>query len=349
MSGSAGRRLISGSCACCGVDVHCHVVPRHFPPAMQGRSRGWPSMEAASECHATVMIDNKPYRTVSDACWVAARRIEEMDKAGIAVQALSAMPELFGYWLDADIAHELVRHVNDVIADLVREGQGRFVGLAGVALQDTDLAIAELHRAMNELGFCGVQISSNVNGKVIGDPQFFPFFAEAERLGAAVFVHAVRPTGMDRVIGPAALQQALGYPTDVGLAAASAITGGLLTQFPRLKIAFSHGAGTLMSLLPRLEQAYHTFPALQETIAQSPAELARKLYVDSLVFDTATLQRLVTVFGEDRVLIGTDFPFNFREADPVARIEAAFGQKDVREKLVFSNARTFLALDEASK
>jgi aminocarboxymuconate-semialdehyde decarboxylase len=304
-------------------------------------------MVTTETCHATVVIDEKPYRTVSDACWVAERRLAEMDSAGIKIQALSPMPELFGYWIDSQSACDLIRYVNDSIASLVAEGQGRFVGLGGVPLQDTDLAISELQRVVGELSFRGVEIGSNINGVVIGDPKFHPFFAEAEKLGAAVFVHGVRPAGMDRLVGPAPLQQVLGYPTDVGLAAASAITGGLLQKFPKLQMAFSHGGGTLASLLPRLEQGYAAFPALKEIMPDPPSALARRLYVDSLVFDTDMLRRLVTVFGEDRVMIGTDYPFNFRENEPVARIEEAFADAALRERLIHANARAFLGLDEA--
>ncbi|WP_117196006.1 amidohydrolase family protein [Rhizobium terrae] len=342
----ATGRFKSG-CGCGGIDVHCHVVPAQFPLAPGGASiRGWPSMTPVSDCHATVIIDEKPYRAVSDACWVAERRLEEMDRSGIEIQALSPMPELFGYWIDAKPAKDLVRHVNDVIAALVAEGKGRFVGLGGLPMQDIDLAIAELHRIVGELGFRGVEIGSNINGVAIGDPRFHPFFAEAEKLGAAVFVHAVRPAGMDRLVGPAPLQQVLSYPTDVGLAAASVITGGLLLKFPKLRIAFSHGGGTFASLLPRLEQGYSAFPAIREIMPEAPSAQARRLYVDTLVFDKDTLQRTVSIFGEDRVLLGTDYPFNFREKEPVGRIGEAFTDTGLRGRLTFANARAFLALDE---
>ncbi|MDR6820351.1 aminocarboxymuconate-semialdehyde decarboxylase [Neorhizobium sp. 2083] len=334
-------------CNCRGIDVHCHVVPARFPEVAGGHSVcGWPSMIAADDCHATVVIDDKPYRTVNNACWVAERRLAEMDRAGIQIQALSPMPELFGYWIETDAACDLVRYVNDSIATLVAEGRGRFVGLGGLPLQDIELSIKELHRIVGELGFSGVEIGSNINGVVIGDPRFHPFFAEAEKLGAAVFVHAVRPAGMDRLVGPAPLQQVLGYPTDVGLAAASVITGGLLQTFPKLRIAFSHGAGTFASLLPRLEQGYLAFPAVKDIMPEPPSAQARRLYVDSLVFDAETLRRLVAIFGEDRVLLGTDYPFNFREKEPVARIKEAFADASLLERLTFANAIAFLGLDE---
>jgi aminocarboxymuconate-semialdehyde decarboxylase len=348
MGKSAGRAgQWRSACGCVGVDVHCHVVPSQFPsPPGGGALAGWPSMRPAQACHATVVIDQKPYRTISDACWVAERRIEEMDRAGIAVQALSPMPELFGYWIEAEPASDLVRHVNDVIADMVRHGGGRFVGLGGLPMQDLDLAMAELHRVITDLGFRGVEIGSNINGVPIGDPRFHPFFAEAERLGAAVFVHAVRPAGMDRLVGPAALQQVLAYPSDVGFAVASVITGGLLSKFPRLRIAFSHGGGTFASLLPRLEQGRQVFAAIGESMPERPSEVARKLYVDALVFDRDMLRRVISVFGESQVMIGTDYPFNFCERDPIGRIAEAFDDEGLREALVFRNALTFLGLDE---
>lgn len=349
--GFAGRTRgrFERNCACCGIDIHCHVVPSRFPSTPGGRViKGWPSMTPVVDCHATVVIDDKPYRTIGDACWVAERRIEEMDKAGIQIQALSPMPELFGYWIEAEAADGLNRHVNDVIATMVEQGRGRFVGLGGVPLQDIDLAIRELQRIMAQPGFHGVEIGSNINGIAIGDPHFHPFFAEAEKLGAAVFVHAVRPAGMDRLVGPAPLQQVLAYPTDVGLAAASVITGNLLSHFPSLRIAFSHGGGTFSSLLPRLEQGYATFPALKESLIEPPSTQAKRLYADTLVFDPETLRRVISVFGEDKVMVGTDYPFNFRDKDPLASIDAALANQAGRERLYFANALTFLAIEEVS-
>jgi aminocarboxymuconate-semialdehyde decarboxylase len=303
-------------------------------------------MVAAGGCQRTVVVNGRNYRTVNDACWSVARRLEDMDRMGISLQALSPMPELFSYWMDAEAADDLLRYVNDTIAAMTEEGQGRLVGLGAVALQDLDRAMTELRRMMQELGFAGVEIGSNVNGVAIGDQRFWPFFEEAERLGAAVFVHAVRPAGMDRLVGPGQLQQVLAYPTDVGLAAASCITSGLIDRFPRLRIAFSHGGGTLASLLPRLRQGWTVFPQLTETIARDPADLARCLWYDTLVYDAPTLRHLASAFGQDRLLIGTDYPFNFHEKQPVARLEEAFADAALRAQIASTNAARFLNLGE---
>jgi aminocarboxymuconate-semialdehyde decarboxylase len=100
-----------------------------------------------------------------------------------------------------------------------------------------------------------------------------------------VFVHALKPAGVERLVGPEKLLPALAYPTDVGLAAASVLTSNLIGRHPALKMAFSHGGGTLASLLPRLEQARKVFPALRDAMPDSPSEQARRLFYDTLVFD----------------------------------------------------------------
>jgi aminocarboxymuconate-semialdehyde decarboxylase len=159
-----------------------------------------------------------------------------------------------------------------------------------------------------------------------------------------VFVHALKPTGMDRLVGPAPLQQVLAYPTDVGLAAASAITGKLLLRRPRLRIAFSHGGGTLAALLPRLQQGWTVFPALADAIEVAPAEQARRMYYDTLVFDPAMLRMLVATFGAERLMLGSDYPFNFHERAPVERVAAAGFDAIVTAQLVQRNAEAFLGL-----
>lgn len=332
----------------CGIDVHAHVVPERFPAYLGSKAPAqWPSTAAAPDagglCHRQVMIAGKNYRTVSEKCWSVERRLADLPAMGLAHQAISPMPELLSYWMEAPDAQQLLRFLNEQIATMAAESGGVLVGLGAVPLQDIDLAIAELRYAVETLGFAGVEIGSNVNGTPIGDARFDPFFAACEALDAAVFVHALKPTGMDRLVGPAPLQQVLAYPTDVGLAAASVITGNLLTRHPRLRIAFSHGGGTLAMLLPRLQQGWSVFPALKEQLRESPTEQARKLFYDTLVFDPPTLARLVALFGESQLLIGTDYPFNFHERAPLDQIAAAGLDAAATARLGDGNARRFLA------
>ena len=339
-------------CAACGIDIHAHVVPEHFP-AYLGRKvpSPWPSTAAAPDakglCHRHVMIAGKHYRTVSEQCWSAPRRLADLPAMGLATQVVSPMPELLSYWLDIADAKELIRFLNEQTAAICAESNGQLLGLAAVPLQDVDAAIAELRHAKEALGLVGVELGSHVNGTPLADARHDAFFEACTALDLPVFVHALKPTGMDRLVGPAPLEQVLGYSTDVGLAAAAAITGGLLLRHPRLRIAFSHGGGTLAMLLPRLQQGWKTFPALAESIAEAPAEQAKRLFFDTLVYDAPTLKHLRATFGERALMLGTDYPFNFHEPRPLARLEEAGFDSATQQALAFGNARRFLGLEPA--
>jgi aminocarboxymuconate-semialdehyde decarboxylase len=329
-------------CAC-GIDVHSHVVPENFPAYLGSKAPAdWPSMAAAQPCHRSVMIAGRNYRTVVDKCWDAAKRLQDLPAMGLALQVVSPMPELLSYWMAGGDAQQLLRYLNDQIAGMVAEGGGALAGLGAVPLQDMDLALGELEYAVQTLGLAGVEVGSNVNGVAIGAPQFDAFFEACEALGAAVFVHALRPAGMERLVGPPPLQQVLGYPGDVGLAAASAITTNLLVRRPNLRIAFSHGGGTFASLLPRLQQGWEVFPALKESIVEAPRIQAARLFYDTLVFDGPTLRHLAATFGDTQLMVGTDYPFNFHDPTPVGRIEAAGFDAEAVAQLVHRNAERFL-------
>lgn len=328
------------------IDIHTHVVPETFP-AYAGRrvDAAWPSTAPAQACHRHVMLKGAVYRTVSDRAWDVAARCADMDAQRVGRQVLSPMPELLSYWLDADDGAALCRYLNEQIATMVLRAPARFFGLGAVPLQDVERAIVELEHAVRTLGLAGVEIGTNVEGVVLGDPSLEPFFAAAEQLGAAIFVHPLRPSGMDRLVGPPLLQQVLAFPGEGGLAAASLITAGTLERHPALRIALSHGGGTLAALLPRLRHGWATFPALRDRLAADPAETARRFWIDSLVYEGETLRRLLDRFGDTQVTVGSDFPFAIADKDPVGRIEALGLDAMAQARLLCGNALRWLGAD----
>ncbi len=326
------------------IDIHTHVVPETFPPyAGQGTDIPWPSMADAHACHKHVMIQGKVYRTVSDGCWSVPRRIEDMGAMQVARQAISPMPELLSYWLPLDDAKAMLRYLNEQIAAMIARAPDRFIGLGAVPLQDIDAALLELEYLMKKLRFSGVEIASHVNGVSIGDARFEPFFAAAERLGAAIFVHALRPAGQDRIVG-AFPEQAVCFPGDIGLAAASMITGGIAARHPKLRIAFSHGGGVMSILLPRLVHAWNVFPKARESLAESPATTARRFYYDQLVFDPAAVGFLIESFGAAQIVVGTDYPFALGDTHPMKTLELAEIRGETLVAITSTNAKRFLAL-----
>jgi aminocarboxymuconate-semialdehyde decarboxylase len=331
------------------IDIHTHVVPERFPPyAGKGKDVPWPSMADADACHKHVMILGKLYRTVTDGSWSVPRRIEQMSEMRVNRQALSPMPELLSYWLPLADAKVLIRYLNEQIAEMIALAPERFVGLGAVPLQDTESSVRELEFVMKELKFSGAEIASHVNGVSIGDARFAPFFAAAERLGAAIFVHALRPAGQDRIVG-AFPEQAVCFPGDVALACASMITGGIASRHPKLRMAFSHGGGTMSILMPRLVHAWNVFPKAKESLKESPAAIARRFYYDELVFDPEAVRFLVKQFGASQILVGTDYPFALGEANPLGLLEKAALDVATVSAITSGNAKRFLGLPEGSR
>jgi aminocarboxymuconate-semialdehyde decarboxylase len=326
------------------IDVHNHVVPEQFPKyAGKGANVPWPSMADAHACHKHVMISGKVYRTVADGCWSAPRRIEDMGKMGVARQAISPMPELLSYWLPLDDAKVMVRYLNDQIAEMVAQAPQRFVGLGAVPLQDGDAAFLELEYVMKTLKFAGVELASHVNGTSIGDPRFAPFFEACDQMGAAVFVHALRPAGMERLVG-AFSEQAVLFPNEIAIACSSMITGGIAARHPKLRIAFSHGGGTMPILLPRLVHAWNMVQKTKESLPESPAVTAKRFFYDNVLFDSASVKFLVERFGASQVLVGSDYPFALGEKDPLGRLRNAGLDEETVSLIGSANAKRFLGL-----
>jgi len=308
----------------CGIDIHTHVVPEHFP-SYRGRSDApaWPSMVHDGCGHAGIMIAGKLFRTVDEATWSAPRRIADMAAMGIRRQLLSPMPELLSYWLPLDDAVALLEHVNATIAAIAAEHPARFIGMGAVPLQDVDRAIAMLRSNRERLGLRAVEIGSNVDGVPIGDPRFEPFFAAAVDLDIAIFVHALRAAGRERLVGPPMLEQIVGFPGETALAVASLVTGGILARHPRLRIAFSHGGGGIALTLARIEHFWRELPRFAETLVESPRITACRAYYDLTVFDPAVVRFLADSFGTSQLLLGSDYPFGAYETAPVELLRRA--------------------------
>jgi aminocarboxymuconate-semialdehyde decarboxylase len=297
------------------IDMHAHIIPEHFPPAASRASAGrWPSMDHFEPGRAHVMIAGQNFRTVHAGNWDVERRLADMDGASVNAQAISCLPELMSYWFTPEDGLEMNRYVNDYILEMCHKAPTRFFGLAGVPLQDPDLAAKEL-AAVKAAGHAGIEIGSNVLGVSLGDKRFVGFFQECERLGLAVFVHALHPTFLDRI--GEALANAIGFPTDTGLTIASLIQGGTADRVPDLRIAFSHGGGTFPFMLPRYHNgwagSWGEAPPARPTHGSDPAAVARRFYYDTLVFDARPLRYLVEEIGASQLVIGTDYPYVTQE------------------------------------
>lgn len=331
------------------VDAHAHLLPRDYPadaPAC------FPRMEPVDGSTARTLLFGSTRFRARDVFFDAERRVEEMDSSAVDVEVLTPMPPLLNYGLPTPDGLGLARHVNEFTAELCRYEPSRLVGFGMVPLQDPEAAASEL-AAIRDQGLRGVEIASNVLGASIGEERFLPFFVEAERLGLAVFVHAM-PTATDRLPSTARGTYVVGI--EGALAAASLVTGGTAARCPDLRIAFSHAAGGFPLMLPRAQYFWNGSwneeqPVPERAIAPndgpSPLEYARRFYYDSLVFDHRAIRLLVDLLGADRLLVGSDFPAMPRE-DPAGRTLRAMGLAPaVLDEITWRNAFRWLGIDAA--
>lgn len=297
------------------VDFHTHIIPEDLPNfAEKYQGDRWPVLHRTCTCGANIMVAGKVFREVTDQVWDPAKRIQDMERENVDIQVLSPIPVTFSYWAPAEEAEVMARIQNDFIAETVRQNPQRFIGLGTVPLQNTDLAIREMDRCMNELGLKGIEIGTNVNGNNLDDPSLIGFFEMAEKWEVPLFIHPWETLGRERMPRHN-LMYTVGMPSETSLAAASLILGGVIEKFPRLKICFAHGGGSFPFILPRLDKGWKVWPHLR-LIEQPPSFYAKNFYFDSLVNDPLCVQYMVERFGHDKILTGSDYPFLLREVPP---------------------------------
>jgi aminocarboxymuconate-semialdehyde decarboxylase len=328
------------------VDFHAHIIPGNFPDFEEkyGDNR-FPTLQHTCDCGAEIYKDGKSFRKLDDNAWDPEKRIAQMDEEGIDVQVLSPIPVTFTYWADAEKCLELSKAQNDFIASVVAEYPNRFAGLGTVPLQDADLAIAEMERAINELGLKGIEIGSNANGKTLDDPEILRFIEAAAKMDVPIFVHPWATVGVERMPRHN-FMYSIGMPSETALAAASLIFSGILEKHPNLKICFSHGGGSFPYVLARIDQAWESWPSIRTT-EEKPSHYAQKLYFDTLVYDPKNLQFMIDKFGTDKLMAGSDYPFVLREVPSGKVVDAMDNLSDEdRKKMLGENAIQFLGLNK---
>ena len=239
-------------------------------------------------------------------------RLRDMDAQGVQVQALSS-------WLGLlSLGVEAAQRFNDALARVVAGHPDRFVGLALAPMGDPPKAAAELDRAVKELGMVGVGIASNVNGTNLDAKEFGPFWAKVQELDIPVFIHPANVLGADRLENWY-LNNFIGNVTDTAVAAGSIIFGGVFQEFPNLKIYLAHGGGSCPYIRGRWDHGWKAHNT-GSPINKLPSEYMRLFYFDALTHSSQTLQYLVESFGHDKVMLGTDYPFDMGDYEAIGHI-----------------------------
>lgn len=326
------------------IDIHTHILPEKLPNFSEKFGyQGFIELYHHAPGKALMVKDGKVFREIDSNCWDPAVRLLECDQHAVNVQVLSTVPVLFNYWAVPEDALEISRFLNDHLAEVVRSQPRRFVALGTLPLQEPELAIQELERCMTELGMAGIEIGTHVNDWNLDEPELFPVLEACQDLGAAVFVHPWDMRGVKN-LQKYWLPWLVAMPFETAAAICSLIFGGVMERLPRLRLAFAHGGGSFPCLVGRIEHGFHVRPDLCAVHPiRNPREYLGQFWVDSLVHDIGSMRNLLEVFGENRVILGSDYPFPLGEKVPGTLIESMPEFSPLlREKLLSGNALEWL-------
>src|SRR5271166_5076560 len=331
------------------IDIHAHFFPESWPDfAARFGTPDWPWLNHLGNGEGMVMLGQREFRHIRQACWDPAVRLEELDRLGVDMQVISATPVLFSYHRPAEQALEVARIFNDAALEMCSHSNGRLKALCQVPLQDIDASCAELTRCMHA-GHIGVQIGNHVGPKNLDDPGIVTFLHHCADEGAPVLVHPWDMMATDRMPNYM-MPWTVGMPAETQLAVSALILSGAFDRLPRtLRICFAHGGGSFAFLLGRLENAWHHHPVARGECEHPPSYYLNRFNADSAVFDQRSLQFLVETMGADRVMLGSDYPFPLGEERVGSLIRQSNLSQEAKAKLLGRNAARFLGLKDESR
>jgi len=299
------------------VDVHCHYLNPEVnkKTAHLNAAQYDPTVIYANDLtnatNVSQMRDRAPKLMGIDV------RIQDMDRMGVDIQAVSPAPYHYFYFTEPALGAQLAREVNEGIANVVSLHPDRFVGIGSVPLQNAELAVRELEYCVKKLGLKGVEINTNVNGLNLTDPQLGleKFFAKANELGIVIFMHPLGFTQGERLSNHY-FNNVIGNPLETTVAVSHLIFDGVVARYPKIKFIAAHGGGFIAHYWARMDHAWRARPDTRTVIKKKPSSYLEKFYFDSITFDPLMLKQLIDRYGADRVLLGTDYPYDMGEDDP---------------------------------
>jgi len=326
------------------IDIHTHISVPAAAQYVQPHLGGGGDLLASFSPPETLEIQKKQGADRTEVMTQIDQRLKDMDEMGIDLQLIMCPPGQCYYGVPIEVSVKAAQITNDGIAEYMARKADRFVALGTVPMADGKEAAKELERGMRTHGFKGVQILTNVAGKEISDPAHEPFWAKAEELGAVVLLH---PNGFTEAhrFGKYYFTNVIGNPLDTTVALHYLIFDGVLERYPKLKIITVHGGGFLGGYSGRIDHAWGARSDARDDLPNPPTSYLKKIYFDTVVFTPHQLEALVNTFGVDHILMGTDYPFDMAEYDPIGHVNGVDAlDAAAREKIIGGNAKKLLGV-----
>ena len=293
------------------IDIHTHFIP----PEFVGDARAGRALDRITIEHrdgAEWLAHPQGYRyPLSPEFFDVQAKHREMDRLGIDRAVLSLTPTLFFYWLEAAAAREFCQQANSSMAAFVAQSD-RLDGLAVVPLQDPDAATTELHRAVTEIGLRGVEIGTTMEDVPLDDRRFDGFFDAAEALDVPVMLHPYY-VGVRKQLADFYMTNLTGNPLETCIAASRLILSGFFDRHPRLKVVLVHSGGFMPFQIGRLDHGFRVRPETKAAISSPPSGYLRRFWYDTITHASTPLKFLIELAGKDRVVLGTDLPFDMAD------------------------------------
>ncbi len=321
------------------IDAHAHVI---VPEVLR---EPWGPRVRWEDGAQVVELGGRQVRSAVRDFVAIDQILEAQAEAGIDHVVLCPWVNLLGYEVPADEALERARIQNAGLAALRAAHPQRVSVLGTVPLQAPDLAAAELEALMGSGAFAGVEIAASVNGVPLGDDALAPFWAAAEATGALVFIHPTTRGSSGAGFDDHYLWNLVGNPMETTVAAAHLVLSGVMERHPDLRVLLAHGGGAVLALRGRLRHGWANLAAARTRLGEPPEESLRRFLYDTVVFDPDVLRALVAFAGADRVLLGSDYPFDMADARPADTVAAAGLDPAAEEAILGGNAARLLGLE----
>jgi aminocarboxymuconate-semialdehyde decarboxylase len=317
------------------IDVHAHCVPTGVVEelARDGGRYGIDLVERDGKRHALIAgrVDAGPLR--ADFFDIDAR-LAAMDAQGVQVQLLSSWIDMTAYALPAEAGRRYARMFNETLAATAATQPDRFVGLATGPLQQPEDAATELRHAVVDLGFAGVEIATTADGVELDDESLDPFWATAAELRCIVLIHPYRSLA-GRKVTRYFLNNLVGNPAESTVAVAHLIFGGVLERHPHLQICLVHGGGFAPYQAGRWDRGFAAKPRpAAQHLSRPPSEWLQRLYYDTVLHSSAALRHLADFVGAEHVVLGTDYPFEMGDPDPIGTVGSVADLTDTEVQLI---------------
>jgi len=324
------------------VDVHSHLMVPESAEMTRPHLRPESEPRTFFSSPLTKELNNEFYGLARGKYTDPETRLADMDAMGVDVQLVALTPFHYFYWADPGLAAAVASLQNERIAEVAATAPDRFVGVGTLPLGHPDLAVTEVKRVV-DLGFPAVEIGADVNGLDLDDPRFEPVWAALEESGLVVILHPAGFTEAQRM-SDFYLVNVIGMPLATTLAVTRLILAGVLERHPDLRMVLVHGGGYLPFYWARTDHAYRHRPEMRGNIDRLPSECLDRFYFDITVFDPDLIGHLVDRFGADRVLLGTDYPFDMGLTDPLGALADTRLDQQQRAMIAGDNAASLFRI-----